>query len=99
MAVIHIVAFLAGTIQSGDEILIENRMSAQFFLPYFARERLVRRRAWNEHDFRAVQRERTRSFGIVAIMADQYSDLAVARREYRITEISRLEIKLFIEDR
>jgi hypothetical protein len=74
-------------------------MCAQLLLPHFAREGLIRRGAWNQYDFRAVERECTRSFGIVPIMADQDSDLAEASVKYRVAEITRLEVELLIEDR
>ena len=98
VAVIHVVAFLTGAVQARNKIFVENSVCAQLLLPDFAREGLVRSGAWNEYDFRAVERERTRSFGIVAIMTDQDSDLAEASVKYRVAEITGLEVELLLKD-
>ena len=86
----------ADAVRRRDEVAVRHGVRGLLELPEVLREAGDRRRRV-EDDLGAVQAERARALGEVAVVADVDADLRVPRLEDRVAEVARLEEVLLPE--
>src|SRR5579871_98933 len=88
----------ADAVDGSDEVAIGDGVSGLFEPPKVLAE-AGDRGGWIEHDFRAVQAERARPFGEMAVVTDVDPDLAEAEIEHRVAQVAGAEVILFPKTR